>query len=65
MTEGIKIIIITNPFLWTLAIMWVSALIGMLVGAWWNARPLSDLEQRVELHVKESDMEDEHGKDYE
>jgi len=61
MIDAIKIIIITNPILWTLVIAWVFGLIGMWIGAWWNSRPLSDLEQRVELHVRESD---EHSQDY-
>ena len=50
MIDGLRIIIISNPFLWTLVVMWISALFGMLIGAWWNSRPLSDLEQRVIHH---------------
>ena len=55
MIDGIKIIIITNPFLWTLVIMVVMVLLGMLMGAWYYRKPLSDLELRVEHHVRETD----------
>lgn len=57
MTESLKIIIISNPFLWTLVIMWVSALVGMLIGAWWNSRPLSDIE-KVEFHTRVDEHEE-------
>ena len=58
MIDGIRIIIISNPFIWTLVVMWVAGLFGMLIGAWWNSRPLSDLEQRVMHHVRESDLDE-------
>ena len=33
----------------------IGALSGALVAAWWQDKPLSDLEKRVELHSRDVD----------
>ena len=31
-------------------------MLGLLIGAWWQGRPISEAEKRVEIHTREADV---------
>lgn len=48
-----KMIVCSDPVIWTLVIALVSGLVGALIGAWYQSKPISEAEMRGEVTTRQ------------
>lgn len=41
-----------SPVLWTITMLLIGGLIGALIGAWYQSKPISDAEMRAEIGMR-------------